>query len=87
MSGQKIIEGLNEAIAFASGQAPASRIVINGHAYIRDPGFDIEFVVEALSMIEDGEGFADEIARQALIAIGRDPAKPASPQPLSEEVK
>lgn len=75
MSGQKIIDGLKEAVAFASGQSPAARIVIDGHAYIPDPGFDVEFVVEALSMIEDGEGFADEIARQTLIAIGRDPAK------------
>lgn len=34
MSGLKIIEGAEEALAFARGEAPTARLVVNGHAYV-----------------------------------------------------
>lgn len=37
MSGQKIIDGLKEALAFAEGEAPAARIQINGYSYALTP--------------------------------------------------
>ena len=30
----KIIEGMEEALAFERGEAPAARLTINGHAYV-----------------------------------------------------
>lgn len=30
----KILEGVNEALAFAKGDQPAARITINGHVYV-----------------------------------------------------
>lgn len=50
-AGEKIIEGLHEAVAVAKGEQPAAAMWINGHRYV--PAAKIEVLISALRMIAD----------------------------------
>jgi len=54
MSGLKIIEGAKQAVEFATGDQPASRLTINGHAYVPEISVnpDLRHVSELLMSIQ-----------------------------------
>lgn len=46
----KIIEGAQEAVAFARGEKPAARLTVNGHAYVPEASLPPS-IVELTSLL------------------------------------